>query len=492
MKILMVTAEAVPYAKTGGLADSVASLARELQKGGDDVRLLLPLYRGMDELHRKNMYPLPHPLAIHLGREHWARVHELIEPSGLRVYFLEYQRYFDRARIYDDHDEGNGRRCAFADNPERFALLCRAALDLPGLTGWVPDIFHCHDWMAGLVPVFLETRDRNGPLRHSASVLTVHNLAHQGYADRSILAFAGLPSDLFRADRLEACGGVNFLKGGLYFANKLTTVSPTYAEEIRSAEFGCGLQDVLNFRGGDLLGIMNGIDGTSWDPASDPLIPHHYSRDRMEGKALCKKDFFHNHFPTSDIGSPLFVAISRLYAQKGLDVLADVLPKIFASMDVRVAILGAGDRNLEIKFCQLAAQYADRIHVTIGYDEGLAHRLEAAGDFFLMPSRFEPCGLNQLYSLRYGTLPIVRSTGGLRDSVLSYDERTGSGTGFVFHDLGNRALYDTIGWACHCYHNRPDHMDIMVRRAMEQDFGWTRSAARYRECYRWALESKGA
>lgn len=484
MKILMVTAEAAPYAKTGGLADAVASLARELQRAGDEVRLLLPLYGSVEEIYRRRMFPLPYPLAIRLGTVHWARVHEHIEPGGLRVYFLEYQRYFGRDRIYDD-----GRR-AFSDNAERFSLLCRAALDLPGLIQWIPDVFHCHDWMAGLVPVFLETRDRQGPLWRSASVLTVHNLSHQGYADRSILDFAGLPRSLFRPDQLEACGGVNFLKGGLYFANKLTTVSPSYAGEIQAEELGCGLQNVLRFRSGDLMGILNGIDGDVWNPATDPLIPHNYSRGQLAGKALCKKSFYQKYFPAGGDGRPLFTAIARLCQQKGLDVLAEILPRLFATVDIRVALLGSGDRKLEEQLRQLARQFPDRLHVTVGYDEAQAHLLEAAGDFFLMPSRFEPCGLNQLYSLRYGTLPIVRSTGGLRDSVLCYDERTGAGTGFTFHDLTPQSLADAIGWACACYHDRPRHLRAMVHRAMGQDFSWSRPAARYRDCYRWALESK--
>jgi starch synthase len=483
MKILMVAAEAAPYAKTGGLADSVAALARELARGGDDVRLILPFHRSIGEEHRRNAIPLPHPLSIHLGREHWARVHELIEPTGLRVYFLEHHHYFGRDRLYDD-----GRN-AYSDNGERFAFLCRAAIDLPAAINWTPDVYHCHDWMAGLVPVYLETNERWGRLRGTTSVLTVHNLAHQGYADRFILGFAGLPQSLFRPDQLEACGGVNFLKGGLYFTNKLTTVSPSYAAEIQTAEFGFGLQGVLRFRSGDLVGILNGIDRTVWDPATDPHIPHPYGAGRLRGKVRCKEVFCSAH--SFDGHAPLCGVIARLCPQKGLDVLADALPHILDSMAMNFAILGAGEWDLENRFQSLAARYPNRLTVHIGHSEPLAHRIEAASDFFLMPSRFEPCGLNQLYSLRYGTLPIARATGGLRDTIDPYDESSGSGTGFLFNDLTPNALHGAVGWACSTYYDRPRHMAAMVRRAMLQDFSWKVSAARYRECYQWAAESKG-
>jgi starch synthase len=480
MKILMVTAEAAPYAKTGGLADSVSALARELAGNGDDVRLIMPYYRCIGEEHRRNAHPLPDPIAVNLGVEHWARVHELIEPTGLRVYFLEYNRYYDRERLYDDGLN------PYTDNGERFSFLCRAAIDLPAAIGWMPDLYHCHDWMAGLVPIYLES---GGVLRNTASVLTVHNLAHQGYADRSILDFAGLPPSLFRSDQLEACGGVNFLKGGLYFANKLTTVSPTYAMEIQTAEFGCGLQDVLRFRSGDLIGILNGIDRSIWDPSTDPHIPHSYGAGRMRGKRSCKADFCAAN--SMDGTFPLFGVIARLCQQKGLDVLIDVLPRIFNSMEVNFAVLGEGDWNQENHFRSLAARYSNRLLVHIGHDESLAHCIEAASDFFLMPSRFEPCGLNQLYSLRYGTLPVARATGGLLDTIQPYDEHCGTGTGFLFHDLTPDALHGIIGWACSTYYDRPRHMGAMARRAMLQDFSWKLSAKRYRECYRWAMESKG-
>jgi starch synthase len=430
------------------------------------------------------MRPHPGALSVHLSGEQWGRIHELVESSGLRVYFLEHHHFFSRERLYDDGQN------SYPDNPQRFAFLSRAAIDLADFLQWTPDIFHVHDWMAAPVPVFLETEARHGKLRHSASVLTVHNLAHQGYAHHSILSYAGLPESLFRSDQMEACGGVNFLKGGLYFANKLTTVSPSYAREIQTPDYGCGLHDVLRFRSGDLIGILNGIDINQWNPATDPHIPHPYDAKGIANKFLCKKEFCRECGLVADFPMPLFGVIARLHWQKGLEMLAEILPEILRTMSGQFAILGSGDRALEERFQEIARQNPGCLFVHIGHDEKLAHQIEAASDFFVMPSRFEPCGLNQLYSLRYGTLPIVRRTGGLQDTVLPYDESTGSGTGFFFDDLTPTALYDTIGWACSTYHDRPAHIAQMIRRAMATDFSWAISANRYRDCYRWALEMK--
>lgn len=484
MRILMVTAEFAPYAKTGGLADMVRSLSLELCRAGNDVRVLLPFHGFLPERYRRDLRPLPGIFSIHLGEDHWARLHECVEPGGLRIYFLEYEKFFGRDRPYDD-----GYR-AYEDNPRRFALLSRAAIDLADFLDWTPDIFHAHDWMAAPVPVYLETVARSGRLGRSASVLTIHNLAHQGYAPPSILDYAGLPGSLFRPDAMEACGGINFLKGGIYFANKLTAVSPTYAREIQGVEQGFGLQDALRFRSGDLLGILNGIDDNLWNPATDPLIGANYSSGDLRGKEVCKKNFLRARGMARSGKMPLFGVIGRLYGQKGLDVLASALPRIFGSMAGVFALLGAGDPALEDRFRSIGASYPGRIFVHIGYDEALAHEIEAASDFFLMPSRFEPCGLNQLYSLRYGTLPIVRGTGGLRDTVIPYDEATGAGTGFVFDHLDENSLHDVIGWATSTYYDRPKHMKVLIRRAMAMDFSWKKSVERYGDCYRWALEMK--
>jgi starch synthase len=485
MNILMVASEAAPFAKVGGLGDVVSSLAQHLSLLGNDVRVLLPFYSTIGEEHRKKFRPIPAVFSIHLGEEHFARIWEYVSPEKVCFYFLEYDRYYHRDRLYDSGGDG------FDDNAYRFTFLCRAAIDLPDFLQWTPDIYHVHDWMAALVPVYLETVARRGRLAKTASVLTIHNLQHQGYADRSILAYGGLWDSLFRSDQLEACGGVNFLKGGIYFANKLSTVSRSYAEEIQWPEGGCGLHGLLRFRSGDLVGIINGIGEEDWNPATDGRIPHGFSAENLEGKAKCKGHFFREHWkPVAADAMPLFVVISRLYWQKGLDVLADILPWVVNGMAVRFAILGSGDASLENHFRFLGECFRDRIWVRIGYDESLSHLLEAAGDFFAMPSRFEPCGLNQLYSMRYGTLPIVRATGGLRESVQSYAGGVANGTGFVFQDLTHQSLHDAIGWACATYYDRPDDIRTMQRNGMAQDFSWKKSARRYLELYGWALEKK--
>jgi starch synthase len=345
--------------------------------------------------------------------------------------------------------------------------------------------------MAALVPVYLETNMHHGILSQTGSVLTIHNLQHQGYGERDILSYGGLSESLFRSDQLEACGGVNFLKGGIYFAGKLTTVSPTYAQEIQLPQCGWGLDDVLRFRSGDLIGITNGIDMDEWNPRDDSYLIQNYDIDHLESKKICKKSFCTHFFcEKGDEEMPLFVVISRLYWQKGLDILAHILPWIIETMRVKFAILGAGDCQLENHFRAIGANFPDRVWVHIGYDEALAHRMEAAGDFFVMPSRFEPCGLNQMYSMRYGTLPIVRATGGLKATVSSYAQGVEHATGFMFNDLTHQSLYNTIGWACATYYDRPQDIQIMRRNAMIQNFSWEKSAQHYVECYQWAQKMK--
>lgn len=481
MKILMVASEASPYVKTGGLADMVSSLAAQLATNGHEVKILLPLYGSL--LHRENLRPLAAPFRVNLADPVWCRLWQAAGPAGLVFYFLQYDRFFGRPEPY------TGPYGAHGDNPERFAFLCRAAIDLPSYLHWIPQIFHAHDWMTALVPVYLETVARRGPLAHSASLLTLHNLAHQGPAPRSILRFAGLPDHLFRPDALESCGDVNFLKGGLYFASKLTTVSPTYAGEIRRPEFGHGLDPILSFRGGDLIGILNGTDRTVWNPTRDPSIAAHYSAEDLAGKGKCRNQLLGLCGFGGDDGSPLFGVISRLDWQKGLDLLLQILPDLLSSRPCRFVLLGSGDTALEDRLRSLSMEYGRRVFCHIGYDETLAHRIEAGCDFLIMPSRFEPCGLCQLYAMAYGTLPIVRAIGGLRDTVIDADSED-RGTGFLFEDLDPSVLAGTIGRAIETYLDRPEKIEAMRRRAMGRDFSWSASARAYEHCYRWALEKK--
>ncbi len=481
----MVTPEVAPFVKVGGLADMLGSLAKVLTRRGHDVRVVCPLYGSVQ---REGSWSHEgHPLSVHLNwhREAFCRLWEAkLEDHKTHYYFLEYDRYFHRHEVY------SGPWGAHEDNHERFAFLSRAAIDLCYSLDWVPDVIHAHDWPCGLVPVYLNSRDRYGPLGQTASVFTIHNLEHQGIFGREVMDFAGLPYDLFRPDGLESMGSVNMMKGGIYHATKLTTVSPTYAKEIQTPEGGCGLNHVLHFRAGDLIGILNGIDAEVWNPSGDPFLPEAYSADDLSGKATCKRLCQEALGLEVDPHVALFVSISRLCAQKGIDLLATIVPRILANMHVQIAYLGTGEQALEHRLMELSHHYPGRMASYIGYDNPMAHLLEAGADFFVMPSRFEPCGLTQMYSMAYGSPPIARATGGLVDSVDPYNEHTGEGTGFLFEDPTEDALYYTMGWACSTYYDRPEHYKALQVNGMKKDFSWSHSADQYEQVYSWAVEAR--
>jgi starch synthase len=484
MKILFVTPELAPFVKVGGLADVVGALPKVFAEQGHEVRIVCPFYGSIRA--DDTFTPYQDPLAVQVGKENkFARVWETKLPgSKATVYFLEHNQYFHRHEIY------TGPWGSHSDNDERFIFLTRASLDLCYYLNWFPDVIHAHDWPTALLPIMLNTTDRNGPLGGTASVLTIHNLEHQGVFPPHALEFAHLPGWVFRPDGLESLGWVNSLKGGIFHANKITTVSPHYAREIQQPIGGCGLDDVLRFKSGDLLGILNGIDHSVWNPATDPLLPAHYSADDLSGKAVCKqllqKEFQLDVDPTI----PIFGVISRLAHQKGLDLLETILPGVFANMRVQVVVLGAGEDRLQWAYGEMPSRYPGRCGSYIGFNNRLAHLIEAGSDFFLMPSRFEPCGLNQLYSMAYGTPPLVRATGGLVDSVTQYVEGGNSGTGFIFDEPTAHALYFTIGWACATYYDRPEELLALRRRGMQQDFSWEKSAAIYLNVYDWAIQAR--
>ena len=484
MKILMISPEVSPHVKVGGLSDVVGSLPKELVKLGFEVKVVCPAFSSIT--NREKWVARQDPLFVHLGAMHYAKVwEEAQDDARATYYFIEYDAYFNRPGVYTDaHGEG------YPDNDRRAAFLSRAGLDLCRYLNWVPDVIHGHDWMTGFVPLYMNTVDANGPLGDAASVFTIHNLAHQGYANRSVLGFAGLPPDTFRPDCAEAMGGVNMMKAALYNATKITTVSEHYAQEIRTPAYGCGLEDVLRFRGSDLIGVVNGIDTDVWNPSTDRFLPAHYSMENLRGKQTCKRSLQQEMGLVQDDDIPIFAAIARLYDQKGLDLLADRADQIMKEMRVQIVILGSGDPYLENRFVDLSRRYAGRFGTRIGYDARLSHLIEAGADFFVMPSRFEPCGLNQLYSLRYGTPPIVRATGGLVDTVQNYNEQTGEGTGFVFGEATSHALYYAIGWACSTYYDRPEHYRKLQRNGMSQNLSWKESAKKYASIYDWALRAR--
>lgn len=482
-KVLIVASEIAPLAKVGGLADVTAALTKEMSRAGCDVRVVMPLYRGLRERYELEPDGV-FPVRVGAG-EASTRLWRMDYPGSTgAVFCVENDAFYDRAFIYNDpHAE-------YTDNGQRFVFLSRAALDACLHWRWYPDVIHCHDWPTGIVPVYLNTVERLTPLGRAASVFTIHNLAHQGIFDRSLLDYARIPDSVFRPDGLECFGMVNLMKGGLYHSTKLTTVSPSYSREIQTAEYGCGLEHVLHFRAADLIGILNGIDSEVWNPLTDTLIPQRYGRDDMAGKAVCKRVLQEQTGLDVDPNVPVFSAVARLYEQKGLDLLAAGGDRIIDSMAVQVVVLGAGDPALEARFRELEARYPGRFSLRQGYDESLAHLLEAGADFFLMPSRFEPCGLNQMYSMAYGTPPIVRATGGLIDTVEQYVEGTSRGTGFIFEDAEEEALYFTIGWACSTWYDRPNEYAMLQRNGMARDFSWGRAVARYLEVYSWACDAR--
>ena len=488
LKILFVAPEVEPFVKLGGLADMVGSLPRALAALGHDVRMVIPAYGCL----RRDAawHPRPDPLGVDVGTHaEWARTWEAVLPgSKVPVYALENETHFGRAEVYGTPWGGN-----FPDNDLRFAFLCRGALNLCLQLSWIPDVVHCHDWTTGLLPLMLNTTLRDSPLGQTASVFTVHNLEHQGYADRRVLDYARIPASEFRSDSAESVGAVNTVTAGLYHATKITTVSPTYADEIKTPAGGFGLDEVMRFRAADLVGILNGIDDAAWNPAMDHHIPRPYDqRSLIAGKAAAKQVLQRRLGLDEDPDIALFGVVSRFASQKGLDLLAEALPHIVPRMHVQFALLGAGDPGLEHTFRWGTEAFPGRVGVQIGYDNTLAHLIQAGSDFFLMPSRTEPCGLTQMYAMRYGTPPLVRSTGGLIDTVTQYAEGQDTGTGFRFEDATAAALYNTIGWACATYYDRPAELLALRRRGMDQDFSWGQNARRFEDLYRWAVASRRA
>ena len=471
MKVLFVASECTPFAKTGGLGEVIGALPKALHSLGLDVRVVVPLYAGMPW---REFEPLEGVLTVPMwyGAAH-ARI-RLGRLPGSRVplYCLEHHRYFDRPHLYGSPTD------AYPDNLERFAFLSRGALELTKALGWIPDVIHAHDWQTALVPAYVDTVERAQPLEAAATVYTIHNLAYQGVYDAGAMFITGLGSEHYHSRQFEHFGTLNLTKAALYRSTMVTTVSRTYAREIRTPDYGCGLDGVLTGLGESLVGVANGIDVEEWNPATDPRLVARFDASDLTGKAWCKAALQQEAGLPARPTVPLLAVIARLVPQKGVDVLAEALDRILA-WDLQLVILGSGDPEAERFFASRARSRPDRLCAWIPFDDTRAHRVQAGADFFVMPSRFEPCGLGQLYAKRYGTLPIVRATGGLVDTVTSYDERSGAGTGFVFHDLNAGSLADTIGWSVSTWYDRPAHIESMRRRAMSDDHSWNRAAREY-------------
>jgi starch synthase len=472
VRILLVASEAWPFAKTGGLADVVGALPRALVRLGHDVDVVMPRYRGIggERIGR---------ITVALGGQVADSDVYAVVADGVRTVFIDHAAYYDREYLY-----GTAGR-DYADNPERFAFLCQAALNWAVSTGQRYDVVHAHDWQAGLIPVLLAQMFRtHASLNRLPSVFTIHNLAYQGVFDASWLPRLGLGWDLMRIDALEYWGRISLLKAGVVFSRLMTTVSPQYAKEIQTPDFGFGFDGILRQRSADLSGILNGIDYDQWDPARDANLPVPFGASNLEGKAAAKRRVLEAYgLPQTDqvLARPLVGMISRMVDQKGFDLLADLSDEL-PRMGATFVLIGSGERRYEDLWLGLAARYPDVVGAQIGFDEGMSHLIEGGADLFLMPSRFEPCGLNQMYSLRYGTVPVVRATGGLFDTVQNFDPQTGAGNGFSFVDYTAQALHGTLTWALRVFQDRDVWRRIQIA-GMQQDHSWDASARDYVKVY---------
>jgi starch synthase len=470
VRILFLSSEVAPFSKTGGLGDVAKSLPSALARAGHEVRVVTPLYAQV----KGELAPTDVTLRLRFpyGEE---RAGLAMARQGPRheVWFIDHPGYYRRPGLYTtDWDEHR-----------RFAFFSVAALQAAQRMGFVPDIVHLNDWQCGPAAVALQGRFAATALGAARSVFTIHNLAYQGNFSKSVMADLGFPWALFHASGLEFYDTVNFMKAGITTADALTTVSPRYAREIQTKEFGCMLEGVIQARADKLSGILNGIDVEEWNPATDALLPARYDAADFSGKAVCKAELRRRFgFPEPDVLSalPLFTAVSRLTAQKGVDLLLAALPFMLSRANFEVVLLGSGEPHYERGLRALAERFPGRVAAFIGFDNALSHQVEAAGDFFLMPSQYEPCGLNQMYSLRYGTVPIVRATGGLDDSVV--DAALPDGDGFKFEHFQPDALAWAMGRALEVW-SAPERLLALRRRGMALDFSWRLSAARYEALY---------
>ena len=480
MRILFVASEGLPFSKTGGLADVIEALPKALVAQGHEVAVVLPRYRGT-----KADTPIIPSLTIPLGgRLRFPAIADGTLLGGVRYFFVDDPAYFDRDALYGTA-AGD-----YPDNAERYSEFCRAAIEL-SKHAWPTDVFHCHDWQTGLLPVLLRTSYGDDPVvKDLPVVFTIHNMGYQGQFRRDVLPRAGVPETLFQPGALEFFGSVNLLKGGLVYSDYLTTVSRRYALEIQTPEFGYGLDGVVRSRSDRMVGILNGVDYTAWNPAKDSLISANYSSKDLSGKHLCKKDLLQTFgLPTDNPQRPLMGIVSRFADQKGFDLIADRAHEILRE-EVLLVVLGTGDRRYEDLFRALAGAYPGRVGYKFAYDNALAHKVEAGSDIFLMPSRYEPSGLNQMYSLKYGTVPVVRATGGLDDSIENFDLEHGTGTGFKFSEYSGAAFLYAVKQALHHYADERIWKRIQLN-GMAKDFSWKTPAAEYAKLYSAARAARG-
>ena len=479
MKILFVSPEVSPLVRTGGLGDVVGSLPLALREIGLDVRILCPLHKECKDIPR---ILFPKPISFRLGKKKYTFFvsSTKLEKSEVPVYFIGNDVLFNRSGIYSD-EKGD-----FPDNALRAFALSKAAVELEKSIGWEAEIFHAHDWMAASTCAFINAV-KGTYKRKVGSVLTIHNLEHQGTFSYQDFLDSHLPTKYWGMEGFEHNGALNLLKGGIQHATKLTTVSPTYAQEIKTVEFGQGLEKSLLYRAGDLVGILNGIDKSSWDPSRDSALAGKIQiATADEGKDVCKSTLQKEFSLAQEPKVALFGVVSRLYNQKGLDLLLKIIPSLLQNSKSQFVILGSGDSHQERAFSEFAQRNPTRIATSIGFDDELARRIFAGSDFFLMPSRFEPCGLAQQYAMRYGSIPIGRETGGLADTIVSHPSGQDLSNGFLFKDATPQGLNEVIHKALSLFEKQLEFFEIR-KNAMQRRFSWVTAAEKYAKTYTWAL-----
>jgi len=487
---LYVASEVEPFAKTGGLADVAGAFPQVIRELGHDIRIILPKYGFVGD-RKFNIYDvirlrdIPVPVGNKVETAHIKSSFITNQRIKVQVYFFDMPKYFNRKGVYFDPKSKKD----YADNDERFIAFCRGALETLKRLGWKPDIIHCNDWQTGLIPAYLKTIYKDDPFFNKVrTVYTIHNLAYQGVFPKSSFDKTGLPDDLFNESTGIATGDVvNFMKAGIQFSDALTTVSERYAEEISTNdEYGCGFKDLLKKRKKDLHGILNGVDYSIWDPSIDQLIPQQYTTKTVQEKIENKRTLLETFKLPVDDDIPVIAIISRLVDQKGFDLIEEIAEEL-VKRDLKIVVLGTGEKRYHKFLNKLSSKYPDKVGVKLTFDNALAHLIEAGSDMFLMPSRYEPCGLNQIYSMRYGTIPIVRATGGLDDTVEDINSKNGKGTGFKFEPYDSKALLEAVERALKTYQDEKTWSKT-VKNAMEKDFSWERSAKQYISLYKKILK----
>ncbi len=481
MHIVFAASECAPWAKTGGLADVISALPKTLVKMGHKVQVYIPYYRQVAKAFSGPPIVLASVTIPFPSYNRFARVLDGGVIDGVQMYFVDLPELFDRESFYAT-PSGD-----YPDNAERFGAFCRAVLEAAKVIG-VPDVFHVHDWQTAMAAVMLRSIYYFDPVfRKVPAVLTIHNAGYQGWFPPRTIETLLLPWDMFTMDKLEQYDKVNFLKGGVVYSDAITTVSQTYAQEIQTQEFGNGLEDTIRHRSGDLFGILNGADYSEWDPATDSNIAAHYTANDLSGKQECRRDLLHA-FRLEDIGEQTAVigVVSRFATQKGIDFIVDILDRLLQE-DVVLVMLGNGEEYYERLLTEMAERYPTKMRVQVKFDNVMAHKIEAGADIFLMPSRYEPGGLNQIYSLKYGTIPVVRATGGLQDSI--DEEADGEGNGFKFWGYDSTALLDAIHRALDTFRHKKV-WEAMMKRAMNEDFSWDKPAQEYVRVYERVIQNR--